>query len=152
RTVRGGTGRVPTSPRARRPSPSTNDTYGRSRYSAAPCRGGEAMPRAVNHSWLSLRAGRCLRHFIIRTRLVDFISLVRAHGDIAEESRHHGEQHGGEGQRLRRALPEPDGVTDVRVGGETVIEIWLIGVMQHVHHVCPADTLRIVQARVLKAP
>src|SRR5690606_10075521 len=44
------------------------------------------------------------------------------------------------------ALPAPDGAGDARVGGQLAVQVRLVGVLQHVHHVGAADALRVVDA------
>ena len=67
---------------------------------------------------------------------------------------HRGGEGGGEAycrQRFPDAFPERHGRADAGVFRQSVVELRLIGVMQHIHHMGAANACRIVQAGIFKA-
>src|SRR5690606_12600017 len=77
--------------------------------------------------------------------------FVRTDADIVQEARERREQHAGNAQRLRDALPYLDERADLRIGRQIVIKLRPVAMMQHVHHVRAADAFGIVDASVLEA-
>src|ERR1700730_435977 len=129
-----------------------SDWCARRSCSAAESRG------AGSRSWALVRAGArwslvVLRggKSLLRGRLVALIDLVAPDPHEVEETGECGERHGGERDRLGGTLPESDERTDVRVRRESRVQLRLIGMMEHVHHVRASHAGRIVQTRVVEA-
>src|SRR5690606_10871945 len=74
--------------------------------------------------------------------------LARADADVVRQRAADGGQEANRGNRLEHVLPAFHYRTDLRVLGQPVVQLGVVGVLQHVHHVGAAHALRVVDASV----
>ncbi|CCJ43982.1 putative uncharacterized protein [Escherichia coli chi7122] len=72
--------------------------------------------------------------------------LIRANTDVVENQPGKSGNKASRCQRFQRAFPQAYRGVDLRIFRQTVIQLRLIGVMQHVHNVRTTDPFRVVDA------
>src|SRR5690606_14115844 len=81
--------------------------------------------------------------------IVDFLA---ANADVVEQRASQGGEERRGGHRLHPAFPAMDGSADARIGRQLVVQLRLVGVLQHVHHVGTANTLRVIDTGTGETP
>src|SRR5215831_4514378 len=76
---------------------------------------------------------------------------VRPHDEVVQHADCRKRSHDGEAGIFGRAFPKLDDWADARIVRQAGIDLRLVGVMQHVHHVRAADTRRIIEPGILEA-
>lgn len=89
---------------------------------------------------------------IHRCRMLVFLDPLRADTHVVEEPGQHRRAHGQQRQRLAEVLPQPDQRADHRLVRQAGVDPRRVGMVQYVHHMGAADTVRVVQPGVVVAP